>query len=249
MSYILDALKKSEQQRPPGPVPDLFAVHGPQQGPPPRSAWPAVAVAALLCVAAGFGVWIGVRSGGGAPPAPPSPAPAAPVTGAVPTIRATAPAPAAPQASSPAAAPAPVSSAPARTSASAAVPASRATVARRPVHAPVPAAAEVEVARPAPAETSAAPAIPEPAAPAVPAAPPPDGRVLDLSELPSALRAELPPLAMSGHIWSEEPALRMLTLQDRLLKEGADVAPGLRLEEITPAGGVFTYKGYRFRAP
>ena len=47
MSYILDALKKSERQRPPGPVPDLFTVHGPQ---PPSPRWPtrAIVVAALL---------------------------------------------------------------------------------------------------------------------------------------------------------------------------------------------------------
>ena len=43
MSYILDALKKSEQQRPPGPVPDLFTVQGPQ--PPGASRRPLLALA------------------------------------------------------------------------------------------------------------------------------------------------------------------------------------------------------------
>ena len=62
MSYILDALKKSERERPPGTVPDLFTVHGPQSQPPsPR--WPTraiVAVALLLAVPAiGLLAWIG----------------------------------------------------------------------------------------------------------------------------------------------------------------------------------------------
>jgi hypothetical protein len=64
MSYILDALKKSERQRPPGPVPDLFTVQGPR-APETRRRPPAALAAALLsgCVLLlGIGAWFVGRS-------------------------------------------------------------------------------------------------------------------------------------------------------------------------------------------
>ena len=91
------------------------------------------------------------------------------------------------------------------------------------------------------------PPEPVPAVPAAEQAPPADGRVLDLAELPASIRAELPKLLVSGHVWSEEPSLRLLSVDDRLLHEGGEAAPGVSLQEITPAGAVFVFKGWRFR--
>jgi len=78
-------------------------------------------------------------------------------------------------------------------------------------------------------------------------APPADGRVLDLAELPAPIRAGLPKLLVSGHVWSEEPSMRLLSVDDRLLHEGGEAAPGVSLQEITPAGAVFVYQGWHFR--
>ena len=39
----------------------------------------------------------------------------------------------------------------------------------------------------------------------------------------------------------------MVGINDKLLREGATLPPGLMLEQITPEGMVFAYKGYRFR--
>jgi general secretion pathway protein B len=86
-----------------------------------------------------------------------------------------------------------------------------------------------------------------PAVPASEQAPPADGRALDLSELPASVRAELPKLLVSGHVWSEESSLRLLSVDDRLLHEGGEAAPGVSLLEITPEGAVFVFKGWRFR--
>src|SRR5512134_3896263 len=60
VSYILDALKKSERQRPPGPVPDLFTIQGPQPPAPPRPRGIVVAagLAAAACLVAGW-AWLG----------------------------------------------------------------------------------------------------------------------------------------------------------------------------------------------
>jgi len=77
--------------------------------------------------------------------------------------------------------------------------------------------------------------------------PPADGRVLELGDLPAPVRAELPKLLVSGHVWSEEPSLRLLSVDDRLLRESDEAAPGVGLQEITPAGAVFVFKGWRFR--
>jgi general secretion pathway protein B len=39
----------------------------------------------------------------------------------------------------------------------------------------------------------------------------------------------------------------MAMIDDKLLHEGDEVAPGLRLEKILADGAQFSYKGYRFR--
>jgi general secretion pathway protein B len=77
--------------------------------------------------------------------------------------------------------------------------------------------------------------------------PPADGRVLDLAEVPAPIRAKLPKLLVSGHVWSEEPSMRLLSVDDRLLHEGDEAAPGVSLREITPEGAVFVFKGWHFR--
>jgi len=97
---------------------------------------------------------------------------------------------------------------------------------------------------------AAAPVVSEATEPALPGpeqTPPTDGRVLNPGELPASIRAELPKLLVSGHIWSEDPALRLLSVDDRLLHEGDEAAPGVILQEITPSGAVFVYKGWHLR--
>jgi general secretion pathway protein B len=70
---------------------------------------------------------------------------------------------------------------------------------------------------------------------------------MSIEELPESVRNDLGKFAVSGHIWSEDPALRLLTVQDRIVREGAEAAPGVRLEEITQTGAIFTVRGWRFR--
>jgi len=309
MSYILDALKKSERERPPGPVPDLFTVHGPQ---PPSPRWPTRAIVALALLLAvpvtALLIWIGTdrrdedsaQTPVAASPqlrAEDSTAPVTSLTVAAPAPTATARAaaakrrpfdersqPPAPPAHKPrgadassvipAAVPAappdfvapPASGTPDPVRVSAVViPMPRAPISMPPVPVisassamPLPPQTGAEVASaPAPipemppAGIPAAPPVtspePLPAVSASEQAPPADGRVLDLTELPAPIRAELPKLLVSGHVWSEEPSLRLLSVDDRLLHEGGEAAPGVSLQEITPAGAVFVYKGWHFR--
>jgi len=72
-------------------------------------------------------------------------------------------------------------------------------------------------------------------------------RVLSLSELPSTVRRSLPEFKVSGHAYSPEPASRVARINDQILQEGQSLAPGLKVEEITPGGIVLSYQGYRFQ--
>ena len=57
---------------------------------------------------------------------------------------------------------------------------------------------------------------------------------------------DLPALTISGYIRDEQGA-SLAMINDKLVREGEEVAPGLRLEKITGDSSIFSYKGYRFR--
>ena len=73
------------------------------------------------------------------------------------------------------------------------------------------------------------------------------GTAVTLAELPSQIQRELPALAIGGYIYSGNKAERSILINKRLLREGDEVAPGLRLETMTPSGMILSYKGYRYR--
>jgi general secretion pathway protein B len=73
------------------------------------------------------------------------------------------------------------------------------------------------------------------------------GRVLSLDELPPSVKSGLPEFKVSGHAYSPDPALRVTRINDQILQEGQSLTPGLKVEEITPAGIVLSYQGYRFQ--
>ena len=75
----------------------------------------------------------------------------------------------------------------------------------------------------------------------------PHARVVNLSELPSAVRNSLPGFRVSGHAYSPDPGSRVARINEQILQEGQSLAPGLKVEEITPGGIVLTYQGYRFQ--
>ncbi len=75
----------------------------------------------------------------------------------------------------------------------------------------------------------------------------PAQNVIPLADLPLALQQELPPMTITVHAYSARPGDRMVGINNRMLREGDNVAPGLKLEQITPEGMVFGYRGYSFR--
>jgi general secretion pathway protein B len=78
--------------------------------------------------------------------------------------------------------------------------------------------------------------------------PPPDeNRLYSLQELPDALRRRLPDFSFSVFLYSEEPSSRTVRVNGVMMKEGQFVTDRLRLEEIIPDGVIFSYMNYRFR--
>lgn len=252
MSYILEALKKSEYARQQGKVPDLATlppIDAPGIASPVVRHLPLLAASALLlavvvAVAGWWRPWQAPPESVAAAPLPARPA-ASLETAAVPTPTPTStdPAPAA-------APPAPV-----------ALPAPPEAVT---AHQPTPPAAPPEQPRPA-LQVQALPPAPKavlptralpPAAPATATAtaapastalPAPPSRVLAFYELPPVVRERIPTLAVSGFSYAEEPDMRLAVINDRVLRQGESAAPGITLERIASDGVVLNFSGYRFR--
>lgn len=70
-----------------------------------------------------------------------------------------------------------------------------------------------------------------------------------LKDLPEELRRQVPALAISGAVYSENPAQRLLLVNGQVLSQGSPAAPDVTLEEIHPTTSEFSFKGTRFRLP
>jgi general secretion pathway protein B len=226
MSYILEALKRSEQERTRGVAPTLHAVHAEPSPESKRAFRYYPPMLAILVVATMIG-WL-------------RPWQAETGTAAVRVAPFGAAEKARPAHRGQAAAPAERPAAPVPQDA----PHSgekRGEEGQRPTRAPAARRAASAVSpiaaspRSVPAETTAGP-IPE--------------DVIDFSELPVAIRRSLPKLDISGYVnYPGDPSGRMMAIGDRLVREGEEIGSGLKLEQIAASGAIFSYKGYRFRAP
>ncbi len=68
-----------------------------------------------------------------------------------------------------------------------------------------------------------------------------------MAQLPASIQQEIPKISISGLVYSDDSQGRLVGINDQLLREGEYPAPGLKLEQITPDGVIFSYKKYRFR--
>ena len=67
----------------------------------------------------------------------------------------------------------------------------------------------------------------------------------ELDRLPASVRSGLPEIHISAHYYSKKPASRLASVNGRILREGQEI-DGLKMEEITPSGVVFVYRGRKF---
>jgi general secretion pathway protein B len=100
-------------------------------------------------------------------------------------------------------------------------------------------------AKPAPKPQASASAVA--VAAATPAAAP--NRVVAVNELPADLQRELPKLPITGGVYSENAAQRMLIVSGQVMNEGAELAPGLVLEQIRAKSAVLRFRGWRYAVP
>lgn len=101
--------------------------------------------------------------------------------------------------------------------------------------------------KPAPKKAAEKKRSPPPEEPKAAKAPAPEPAVGSLQDLPAQIQREIPALAVGGYIYSGNKADRSVLVNNRLLREGDEAAPGLVLEKMTPSGMVLNYKGYRYR--
>lgn len=231
MSYILDALRKSQQARQPGTASRTGAVHNISLALPVSGWWLALGVVLLLGILAGALLFW--RSTVANLPDPP----AAPVTGE-PVAAASASASADPVAVEK---PEPAPESPARKT----VPVTDlAEQARLP--APTPPLKKIVAARveKKPAVDRRPDTIKTATAPAVPL-------VMDdtplLQQMPQDFQRALPALAVTIHVYSHEESQRILFINNREYRKGSQIDGGIRVEDIVPDGAVLSFRGERFK--
>ena len=257
MSYILDALKKAESERERGVVPGLnsaqanhatFIHYGSDQKP-----WWILALVLGVLLVGLIALW-GWRQTAAAPSTALTPSEAQAVAAVTPvavSAQAQTPKELPPVEAKTPPAPVPKPELPARAPVLAAAPA-----------ATLPSPLQAAASTVAHVQTKVAP---PPASPSLPAAtavsveasskPAPvsapirsaSGGVPMLSELPEPMRRQIPALNISGAVYSDSPPEWTLIINDQLIGKGGQVAPDMRLEEVSASSAVFNFKGQRFR--
>lgn len=255
MSYILDALQRAalERERAKGNVPGLqtrsiaATTATRRDSAVIRYRWPLLALfVALVMTAASIILW---RASPVSPPRALS-APEAPLDSAPPVAPGVTQ-PAAPAAitslPAPAVASPPVVSEPSRLNPPSPLPATVSpTFSTAPTTSPPSAPSTPVVKAPAEAQQSVSALEPRPQ-PSASAPQTPKATLPFLKDLPDALRTQMPPLSISGVVYSDNPAQRLLLINGLVLTQGSRVAEDLVLDEIHPRSSDLTFKGTRFK--
>lgn len=237
MSFILDALRKSETARRRSEAPDLFATM-PSTSEPPRArpAWPLWTVGIVGTLSLLVALWLFSQR----KPAP-EPTPVASGTTAETALEAET------EADPPTFTPMPVATqtpSPVRNVAAAEPPAPSIALPADNSSSPVPAHT--------PENANLPPTLPEPQGapppvpPTSPIAPPAGDQPLALADLDPAMRKQLPPLKLSMHLWNETASQRFVILDGQRLKEG-DALGEIVVERISRDGAVLAWRGSRLK--
>jgi general secretion pathway protein B len=77
--------------------------------------------------------------------------------------------------------------------------------------------------------------------------PPEPDRIYNKDELPLSIQQKLPAVNVSIFMYSDDPASRMVRINGQTYREGQKISEDLTLERIMPNGIVFHYKNFRFQ--
>jgi general secretion pathway protein B len=226
MSFILDALKKLEQKRQRGSVPDLMTVHIPvPQEVKKRPIWPYLIIAALVLNAALLLVWL-------RPWIPSSNViiPAVKPASEVKQKSLSAPKAAKQRSTSEQPNPKPP-----------AVTAKKTAEETLDIHLPKTTTdnslntqhfkESVSINQPKAADVNKSM---------------PGNSLPELSQLPQSTQSEIPQLKILGHVYSNSPGTRLININGDIYKEGDTAGKNLKVEEITETGVILNYNGTRF---
>ncbi len=70
--------------------------------------------------------------------------------------------------------------------------------------------------------------------------------IIDFHELPDSIKQVLPTITISAHVYSSNPTQRSIVINNNFMEESEYVLDGLILYEITPNGAIFNYEGTLF---
>ena len=239
MSFILDALRKSEQQRGKGVLPTVLDAPATRAAP---SRLPLVlgVVGALLAVNVVVLLVVLLRPTGAARDAGTRASDAAPAPAAATPAAATA-GPHAPSSAAPTGRPAATREVrPLDTEAEDAAPGTAIE--------PPPLRAGARVTR-APVDDAATPTATARATTATRPAAGGAAGVRSLNELPPQATAGLPRLSIDLHVYGPDATQRFVVLNGRRYREGDRLQEGPTLERVTPDGVVLNHRGLRFLLP
>jgi general secretion pathway protein B len=218
MSYILDALKKSDQQRRQATVPTLSTTHTAAQA-PKQAHFSLYALLAVVLI--GAGILIGwLQPWGATPPQNVRVEPVAPINSSAPATDIQ------------------VSEMP---SAALALPARQAMKSTSAANPEIPTRIQPATTADHPVQV---PAAEQPAS--IQTSAEVETQVLKQSELPSEIQQRLPNLVIAFHQYSRSPSERRVMINNILLRQGEFITPDLKLEQITPEGMVLGFQGYHF---
>lgn len=71
-------------------------------------------------------------------------------------------------------------------------------------------------------------------------------QVIDFYDLPDAIQQQLPAIIVTAHVYSSNPLQRSIVINNNFMEEGEYVIDDLILNEITADGAIFDYHGTLF---
>ena len=76
-----------------------------------------------------------------------------------------------------------------------------------------------------------------------------DGELISVHELPLATRQQLPPLSMNSHIYANNARDSFVMINGMSLSPGQAISDGVQLVAVVPEGAVLSFQGQRFLLP
>jgi len=70
--------------------------------------------------------------------------------------------------------------------------------------------------------------------------------IIDFHELPESIKQQIPTITISAHVYSTNPLQRSIVINNNFMEEGEYILDDLILHEITRDGAVFNYQGILF---